>query len=530
MRLLATSLALLLAAGTLAQAGDDGVAGNWKLSIIEDGQQIPLWIVRLANKDGKLTGQTVPLRRVPASAVSDLKVTGDRLTFAIKLGNTLFNFETRLPAPGGKKMYGSVARGGQMNPVILEATTATTPLELDKELVTRNPTDPRVFGAVQELVKEAAENKTPAAEVKTWVQAALKAGEAYGPRWQTETALRLAETLLAQPGQAEIAVEAVRSAEKALGAQAPVESRLRLMSVLAGALKKAGQANQAKLIEAQLDQLEGQAHAEYEKTALPFPVMKFPGRKGPGDRAVLVELFTGAQCPPCVAADLAFDATDKAYKPSDVVLLQYHLHIPGPDALTNRDSEARQEYYGPKIRGTPTVLFNGKVGAPGGGGRDDAEDKFKEFQEVINPSLESPAKVNIQASAKKQGTRIAIQASAKNLDKPSDKVRLRLALVEDWARYKGRNGLTYHSRVVRALPGGPAGFALDKKDSDHTASVDLDELRTQLSKYLDDYAKTEEPFPDAQRPLSLRNLSVVAFVQNDETGEVLQAIEVPIKE
>ena len=54
-----------------------------------------------------------------------------------------------------------------------------------------------------------------------------------------------------------------------------------------------------------------------------------------GTVPVLVELFTGAECPPCVAADLAFDALGKTYKPTDVVLLEYHLHIPGPDALTN---------------------------------------------------------------------------------------------------------------------------------------------------------------------------------------------------
>ena len=42
------------------------------------------------------------------------------------------------------------------------------------------------------------------------------------------------------------------------------------------------------------------------------------------DRAVLVELFTGSQCPPCVAADLAFDTLAKTYKPADAILLEYH--------------------------------------------------------------------------------------------------------------------------------------------------------------------------------------------------------------
>ena len=44
---------------------------------------------------------------------------------------------------------------------------------------------------------------------------------------------------------------------------------------------------------------------------------------------------------------------------TELIGLQYHLHIPGPDPLTNKDSMARQQYYGDEIGGTPTVFFNG---------------------------------------------------------------------------------------------------------------------------------------------------------------------------
>ena len=39
---------------------------------------------------------------------------------------------------------------------------------------------------------------------------------------------------------------------------------------------------------------------------------------------------------------------------SEVVRLQYHLHVPGPDPLTNPDSEARAEFYARFVRSTPT--------------------------------------------------------------------------------------------------------------------------------------------------------------------------------
>jgi hypothetical protein len=44
---------------------------------------------------------------------------------------------------------------------------------------------------------------------------------------------------------------------------------------------------------------------------------------------------------------------------------------------------------------------------------------------------------------------------------------------------------------------------------------------------LDDYAK-EHPFSDSDRPLELKNLRVVALVQNDDSGAVLQARQVEV--
>src|SRR5262249_22902479 len=148
-------------------------------------------------------------------------------------------------------------------------------------------------------------------------------------------------------------------------------TKQRVLKSLAGALEKAGKADEAKEVEgrlAKLDKevkaeqikLEAQADEEYLKKMPPFKVEPFPGRKGKSTRTLLVELFTGTQCRPCVGADIAFDGLGKAYKTSDVVLLQYHVHVPGPDPLTNLDTEARQEYYNEDS--TPSLYINGKLG------------------------------------------------------------------------------------------------------------------------------------------------------------------------
>ena len=107
-------------------------------------------------------------------------------------------------------------------------------------------------------------------------------------------------------------------------------------------------------------------------------------------------------------------------------------------------------------------------------------------------------------------------------------MRLKLALIEEKVRYQGSNNMRYHHHVVRAFPGGVEGVALKDKTGKHAATVDLAELRKTLIKYLDSTAK-KTPFPNSDRPLDLKNLRVVAFVQNDKTKEVLQAVQVEVK-
>jgi hypothetical protein len=527
MRLPSALLILALTALPAAQAGGDGVAGNWKVTIFEEGKQFDFWILKLQPKDGKLTGSAVSLNNVPASTLDNIDVKGDLVAFSIKVNDQVLNFEGKYDK-SSKKILGSMNSGSSLLPATLEPTLANNTYGLYKELVVKSADIPQVFDVVQYLVQNAAKEKDSPKEVKRLLDIALASAAKYGERWQQETNIRLLGTLVAQEGFADLAVDLAREAEKLKGS---AEYQLQVLDLLRTALTKARQPAQAREVIARLDKLESQAYAEYSQTALPFKVAKYAGRKGRTNRAVLVELFTGAQCPPCVAADLAFDALEKSYAPSEVVLLQYHLHVPRPDALTNPDSEARQSYYRKDVEGTPCVLFNGAAQAPGGGRRSDSADKFQEYCKVIDRLLEAPVSVKLQARAVRKGDKVHIRALASDVEKPGPKVRLRLALVEDWVRYRGSNGMRYHSRVVRALPGGALGLALTKKDNEQTVVVDLTELERNLNKYLDDFVKTaQEPFPDAQRPMRLRDLRVAAFVQNDLNNEVLQAVDVPVKD
>src|SRR5207302_5612983 len=134
------------------------------------------------------------------------------------------------------------------------------------------------------------------------------------------------------------------------------------------ALEKTGKTEQAKAVATEVAKLEEILDAEYLKAVPPFKPTAYAGRKDKeANKVAVMELFTGAQCPPCVAADVGFDALLKAFRPAELIGLQYHLHIPGPDPLTNADSIARQQYYGEEVRGTPSTFFNGKSESGGGG-------------------------------------------------------------------------------------------------------------------------------------------------------------------
>src|SRR5688572_18182629 len=100
---------LIAVSATIAlRAGDDGVAGNWKVVLVEDGQPTSLWLLRLENKAGKLAGEIEGLKGAPDTTLRDLKVAGDLLQFELRLetqrGQALFHFEGKMPRVGAKKI------------------------------------------------------------------------------------------------------------------------------------------------------------------------------------------------------------------------------------------------------------------------------------------------------------------------------------------------------------------------------------------------------------------------------------------
>ncbi len=407
--------------------------------------------------------------------------------------------------------------------------TAETPALLQK-VVEGTSDDAVLYFVAADLLGQSGAMKAKPDDVKKWAEKGLKAAAAHGPRAERNTTLATAETLANQDGLGEVALG---YAEKAVAftEKGPLGAKVRGLKALAGAQAKAGKVDLAKATTATVDKLEGELDVEYKKTALDFTPEKFTGRKDKeANRVAVFEMFTGAMCPPCVAADLAFDGLETAYTAKDLILLQYHQHIPGPDPMTNSDTLARWGYYGKlfpqQMRGVPSSVFDGKPQAGGGGGKPNAKKKYDEYKAIIDATLEKKADVTIAGTAKLDGGEVKVDATVSG---KTEGTTVRIVLAEEEVRYLGGNGIRLHHQVVRSMFGKGEGWKVaDLKDGKASASVKLDDLKKTLSDYMATYHKDTAKFSNPDRPLKFEHLNVIVMVQNDETGEILNAVQLDV--
>jgi hypothetical protein len=550
--------ALILAGGAVAflnfAPGSGPYAGTWKVTVLHPGSEEGLCILRVAGDDKRPTAEVVDAPGFATAKIEDVHADDKALRLNLKTERGTYHIAAYAPAgqPRPERLLGSSHVRAFYDMVRLDRTTlrelenpkgpAPGSVELGKAL--RAPSAEEAEKRIEELLKGDADRSVaqtallmlaqvqaranaPLDRLKATCERFLTGAAAFGREIVLQSTAQLARVLAAVPGERarELALAYAEQAEKLLTDDDPANLAIGILQAHAQTLRAAGKDAEAKRCDDKAAALSSRLDEEFEKNSLSFQPAP-PAARG-GDRVVLAELFTGAQCPPCVGADIAFDAALQVYSPRQVVFLQYHEHVPAPDPLTSPASERRLRYYD-EVPGTPAFVIDGKIlNEPVGGPADRGERSYSILRSALDSAMGAPAEAGLKLAVHRDGDTIELVADVTGLREPGEQTRLRFALVENVVRYAAGNGQRLHHHVVRDFPGGVEGLALPEPSARRTAKVNLNELRKAQNDYLD-LVNSRKPFPDSSRPFELAHLMAVAFIQNDVTKHVLQAVQVDV--
>jgi hypothetical protein len=264
-----------------------------------------------------------------------------------------------------------------------------------------------------------------------------------------------------------------------------------------------------------------EAELEKYQAKLPFHPSPFAAPAEWKGKAVLAELFTGAGCGPCVAADYAFDGLLETYPAQYLAILEYHLPIPLPDPMMNPTTKMRQDYYGKDIGGTPTVFIDGVTKVNTGGAIATAAVSFTRLKNAIDPILGSEIKLTIKATAALDGDVVQVDCEFSGVIEGAD---YNVALVQTEEKYKGENGLLFHKMVVRDMkalkPATKASAVFNIPESEKATKTYLTEFKGR---------RRNMRYPEDRNLIDRGKLRAVVFVQNKGTRQVYNAFVADVK-
>ncbi len=254
------------------------------------------------------------------------------------------------------------------------------------------------------------------------------------------------------------------------------------------------------------------------------PIPREPEDVKPNGRIVLGELYTGAMCPPCAAADVAFDALGEYYGNDEVALIVWHLPVPAPEPMVAPVSFSRAKARG--IRSTPNAVFGGIEVIKGGGPADKGAATFEKYRAAVDKLLASTPEAEIHASATLDADDIVLKA---HVTSERSDLRLHAILVENTLIFPGSNGILFHHYVARERMTAERGVAMGDAalSTPFTCTTSSSEVEFSLDRAVAQYEEKQE-FEVRPTELDTDNLSVVLFVEDPITHAAVQAIVVPV--
>lgn len=264
-------------------------------------------------------------------------------------------------------------------------------------------------------------------------------------------------------------------------------------------------------------------------------------------KVVLVEFFTNAHFGTeerggAIGGALAQEGLMQHFTTDNVAFLSYHLPQPALDPLANDLAIARASELGGV--GPDRQVIDGLIPQPGTGRWRDAEDIYDRTRKAILKQLKIETDYELDLEVKYvaadpnepgPGNGSGRIEGWVSLEGPEEaNLTVHCVLAERGVLFPGGSGVVVHRMVARAelladFSGDQHGalWAPEDEFMEITFSVSLEAVRAQNEASLD---KLIEEGAGAVRKLSMepdpRQLVVVAFVKDNSTGEVLQALVV----
>lgn len=575
------ALLTTLPAGT---AQDAAWKGNWRLVLLNQDRPGDRVVLGELKFEGEVKDKKVAAQLVSTEALFLRGADVQDKSAAVSAADKSVSFV--LAKPGARhhvalyekdgKLLGSIDYGTRRFPIRAEKASSLPPEEmgitrqfnaaLEKkgaareerltELLAQFPKDDAVrFGVSAQLFLAALEPEKPDAEkAAKSATAYLEAHAPYGREVELATNLWVAGEYAKKKldGPAE---KHARAARTHLRDDAPPEVAVAALRVLLPLLEKyaATDPQKAELAadKKRLETLTGDAEKAVDEAlkeglkAAGFESKPLARPEGAKDRAVLVELFTGAEAPSTAATELAVQQLLSESKGTELVLVTYHLDLPdAPDPLSSKAAVARAAAR--DVGGLPKVFVDGVAQKSVLGtfprtpkGFEVVKDVHAALRKAVEAQLaEKPgAKIDLTAEGKADAVKVTVALS----DLPADAaaLRVRAVLVEDAYTRAGRNGVRVHQRFARALIGKDEGFEVKKGADGKPEKIEAEVKLADVKKAIGDHFKDAEGRPrlpaGVEPPLDLQKLRVVVFVEETKTqGEkkttaVLQSAEKEIK-
>lgn len=208
------------------------------------------------------------------------------------------------------------------------------------------------------------------------------------------------------------------------------------------------------------------------------------------DKKALIEVFTNSHCSICPSMYNGINTYVKSNEiNNDVVYIFYHINTYNDDPLyqeTKTESLPRGKYY--NVTGTPSAALNGTI----------QDRTYSEYPTRISNAIQQSQDINISVDGmlKNDGVSLTITTDT---EIPSN-ASLYLVVTED-ITYKGRNGITEHTNVMRKMLTGINGAVPEiKSGAIFSGNFSLEQLNTR----------------------SMYNAAIVCFLQNNTTKEIYQ--------